>query len=360
MQWAQKYKQGFSFLGYYNGNIKSGKKFMNKKIFTGLIIFACSSLLAIASTKSGSSVPSLQIPIQCNLNRNCWISEYPDLDPTTNWHDYTGGERTVDGHKGTDIIIKDVDEMKKGVPVIAAASGIVTAVRDGVTDINVKKIGANTVDKMGCGNTAIINIGNGWITMYCHMRKDSVAVKTGDTVSVGQKIGYVGMSGLAETPHLHFQLMRSGDFIDPFSGKNLNGDKIVSHTLWQKNALRQLKYSPAFIYNIGVSGKEPDALELQSGNIDNTGSIKKYKDIYLWADLFGLDKNDTISFTIKDSENYNIVDEQYTLERKNVRRFFTLKHSTQDMEPGLYQAIVALNKPQKKFKYIKKIMFKID
>jgi murein DD-endopeptidase MepM/ murein hydrolase activator NlpD len=81
--------------------------------------------------------------------------------------------------------------MKKGVPVLAASNGVVTATRDGVNDINVKEIGVNTVDKIGCGNAAVISLGNGWTTVYCHMRKASVTVKKGDHVSTGQRIGYV-------------------------------------------------------------------------------------------------------------------------------------------------------------------------
>jgi len=161
---------------------------MNKKILIGLIIlFLNCSVIVIAATS-----PTLQFPVKCELNKDCWISEYPDVDASNDWHDYTGGKRTTNAHLGTDILIKDLDEMEKGVPVLAAANGVVTATRDGVNDINVKEIGTNTVDKIGCGNAAVISLGNGWTNIYCHMRKGSVTVKKGDNVSAGQRLGYVG------------------------------------------------------------------------------------------------------------------------------------------------------------------------
>jgi len=231
---------------------------MNKNILISLItILITLSLIPFIPGKAATYAPVFQFPVKCNFNKDCWISEYPDIDTSPGWHDYTGGPRTTNSHLGTDVIIKNIDEMNKGIPVLAAAGGIVTAIRDGVNDINVKEIDANAVDKMGCGNAAAITIENGWTTIYCHMKKGSVAVKEGDRVSTGQRIGYVGMSGLAETPHLHFQVQHFNETIDPFTGNSIKSNSKTIHPLWSNNALKQLKYIPAFIYNIGVSDKAP-------------------------------------------------------------------------------------------------------
>lgn len=329
---------------------------MNKKILTGLIIlFLCSTILVFAEKKP--FVPVFQFPVKCSLNNDCWISEYPDIDPSPDWHDYTGGKRSTNGHSGTDIIIPNLEEMHKGIPVLAAAEGTVIAVRDGVNDINVKEIGEATVDKIGCGNAAVISPGDGWITMYCHMRKGSVTVKKGDLVSAGQRLGYVGMSGLAETPHLHFEVRHLKKPVDPFTGNSLNTGEIINHPLWKD--IKSIKYIPTFIYNIGVTDKEPDIMHIQSGDININEISIKHPAIILWADIFGLDKDDYIRFKINGPKTKTLVDKKYTLEKSNVRRFFTLKHNSADLKPGLYQAIVTIHKYTTSFEYNKKITFKV-
>lgn len=54
------------------------------------------------------------------------------------------------------------------------------------------------------GNYVCINHNNGYYTCYCHMQKQAVSV--GQTVSRGQVIGYVGMTGWATGPHVHFEV----------------------------------------------------------------------------------------------------------------------------------------------------------
>jgi len=329
-----------------------------KKLLISLtILLFCGSVLLITANKSDSRLPNFEFPVKCHLNQDCWVSEYPDVDPSPDWHDYTGGKRTVNSHLGTDIIIQNLDKMRAGIPVLATADGIVTAIRDGVNDINVKKIGASTVDKIGCGNAAVIDIGNGWTTVYCHMRKGSVTVKNGERVSAGQRLGYVGMSGLAETPHLHFQVQHFKQTVDPFTGNSLSGNEKINHSLWTNDALSRMKYSSAFIYNIDVTDKVPDIIDLQSGDITSVSITMDIPAVFLWADIFGLDKDDVIQFSIKDSNGKTLVDKRMIIDKSNVRRFFYLRHNSQDLKPGLYHASVKLLK--KDSNYSKNISFKV-
>ncbi len=71
----------------------------------------------------------------------------------------------------------------------------------------------------GYGNCVMINHGNGIVTLYGHMQ--SIAVGYGQYVAQGQVIGYVGSTGVATGPHLHFEIRVNGAQTDPapyFSG----------------------------------------------------------------------------------------------------------------------------------------------
>jgi murein DD-endopeptidase MepM/ murein hydrolase activator NlpD len=61
-----------------------------------------------------------------------------------------------------------------------------------------------------------------WVTRYSHL--DSLLVKPGARVRRGQVIGLVGQTGLATGPHLHFELRRDGDALDPEAFLRLPGE----------------------------------------------------------------------------------------------------------------------------------------
>ena len=84
-----------------------------------------------------------------------------------------------------------------GSPVLAVASGVVTSARY----------------LQGMGNIVEINHGGGYVTRYAHNKKNLVA--TGDTVKKGQKIAFMGNSGRATGPHVHFEVLHDGKSVDP-------------------------------------------------------------------------------------------------------------------------------------------------
>lgn len=67
----------------------------------------------------------------------------------------------------------------------------------------------------GFGNYVKLNHGNGLGTGYGHMSR--IAVSPGQRVSRGQIIGYIGSTGLATGPHLHFEVYRNGHPVNPSS-----------------------------------------------------------------------------------------------------------------------------------------------
>ena len=65
----------------------------------------------------------------------------------------------------------------------------------------------------GYGHHVILQHGFGFQTLYAHMSR--VSVRAGQRVSRGQVIGYVGNSGISSGPHLHYEVIRNGDKVDP-------------------------------------------------------------------------------------------------------------------------------------------------
>ena len=80
----------------------------------------------------------------------------------------------------------------RGTPIHAAANGVVIVARN------------NGGWNGGYGNYVVITHDNGTQTLYAHM--SHAIVSSGESVSAGQTIGYVGMTGLTTGPHLHFEV----------------------------------------------------------------------------------------------------------------------------------------------------------
>lgn len=67
----------------------------------------------------------------------------------------------------------------------------------------------------GMGNLVIIQHSDGWMTVYAHM--ESMSVRRGHKVSVGQKIGTVGTSGKVDQPQLHFEIRKGTRAYNPIN-----------------------------------------------------------------------------------------------------------------------------------------------
>ena len=63
------------------------------------------------------------------------------------------------------------------------------------------------------GNQVQIDHGNGLLTRYSHASK--LAVSVGDIVTPGQVVALVGSTGRSTGPHLHFEVLKDGEFVDP-------------------------------------------------------------------------------------------------------------------------------------------------
>ncbi|MEZ5812599.1 MAG: peptidoglycan DD-metalloendopeptidase family protein [Rhizobiaceae bacterium] len=183
--------------------------------------------LAVAAAMPRAAAGELTFPAACTLGVDCFIQMLPDIDPGRGAVDPFCGSATRDGYPGTDIRLQSMTDMRRGVAVLAMAGGTVIEARDGLDDRLVRDgQGAAAVAGRECGNGLAIDHGDGVTAHYCHLRRASLAVRAGEKVRSGQKIGEIGASGLAAYPHLHVAVRRDGRFVDPFSGVR-EGDRCL-------------------------------------------------------------------------------------------------------------------------------------
>jgi murein DD-endopeptidase MepM/ murein hydrolase activator NlpD len=69
----------------------------------------------------------------------------------------------------------------------------------------------------GYGRTVVIKHGETYTTLYAHLSRYAKGMKKGIRVKQGQTIGYVGMSGLATGPHLHYEFRVRGVHRNPLT-----------------------------------------------------------------------------------------------------------------------------------------------
>jgi murein DD-endopeptidase MepM/ murein hydrolase activator NlpD len=102
--------------------------------------------------------------------------------------------------------IYKIAKMHTGLDFTADIGTEIYATGDGVVEAIESKFS-------GYGQHVVINHGFGYESLYAHMSR--VAVRPGQKVRRGQIIGYVGNTGTSTGPHLHYEVMKNGEKVDP-------------------------------------------------------------------------------------------------------------------------------------------------
>ncbi len=102
--------------------------------------------------------------------------------------------KTPEFHPGMDFAAE------QGTPIYATGDGVVET-----ADANAQ----------GYGNHVVINHGFGYQTLYGHMSK--MAVRVGKKIKRGELVGYVGSTGLSTAPHIHYEVIKNGEKVNPIN-----------------------------------------------------------------------------------------------------------------------------------------------
>ena len=222
--------------------------------------------MPVATAADFTPPPALTLPLACHAGVDCFVQNYVDhAGPTP--RDHHCGSQTYSGHDGSDFRLTSVAAQRRGVAVLAAAPGTVRALRDGVADHLIE----NTADQAAiagreCGNGVVIDHPGGWQSQYCHMARGSLAVRIGQRVTAGERLGLVGLSGDTRFPHVHFSLRHDGKVVDPFAPQLAAGACGAGggSALWQGATTVGLAYRPATVLNAGFAAAPVDMATIEA------------------------------------------------------------------------------------------------
>lgn len=138
--------------------------------------------------------------------------------------------------------------------------------------------GAGTIEMAryvnGYGNFIKIRHNSEYETAYGHMQKFANGMKPGVRVKKGQIIGYVGSTGRSTGPHLHFEILRKGQRIDPLKAKVATGNDLTGTQLAEfKRIVKKVDNIKAT--ELAVTEKKKEALEAKIKAVEKNAELQK-------------------------------------------------------------------------------------
>ncbi|WP_299772794.1 M23 family metallopeptidase [uncultured Tateyamaria sp.] len=298
----------------------------------------------LAATPLAAREISLNLPIDCDLGTECFIQQYVDHDPSPEAMDFRCSTLSYDTHQGTDFALRSLDQMWRGVTVIAAAPGTVQGTRDGMEDRLFRADESSQINGRECGNGVLIDHGDGWSTQYCHLKRESVTVKTGNRVDEGTVLGEVGLSGRTQFPHVHMTLRKDGAVVDPFDpdGKVECGAP-SANTLWQTPP----QYRPGAVLEVGFSDRVPEFDDIKAGRATAAHMPVDAPAIVVFGYAFGGKAGDKMQLSI-DGPDGTLIDDMVEIDRNQAQFFRALgkKRTTASWPSGRYTGTVVLRRGQ--------------
>ncbi len=230
-------------------------------------------LICLLLSFKGESQPiRFVLPLEGQNGKDYFLCRYVDHDPSSGIRDMNCGNKTYDGHLGTDFLIRSFKTMDSGVRVHSVADGIVQRTVDNNYDRE------KNLDERAQPNYVVILHKDGSQTYYYHLKKNSIIVKEGDSVRSGEVIGMVGSSGYSTGPHLHLEVHdKNNKVIDPFIGPC----SLAGSSMW----IAQPIY-------------DTSKFSIECGFIPYVPSYDSLKERYLVSDSFYLNEDTTVYFWV--------------------------------------------------------------
>ena len=168
-----------------------------------LMVMQASTARPLPDPDAGNAPPAasmthavLPLPLPPVRQRSSEIRfQAPLATPRVTGHFGDTGSIRQRPHRGTDF------GARSGTPVLAPADGRVVAATTAYPD------------GPQYGTVVVIDHGQGWQTLYAHLQGTDVVV--GQQVQAGEQIARVGNTGRVTGPHLHLEMLRNGERVDP-------------------------------------------------------------------------------------------------------------------------------------------------
>ncbi len=287
------------------------------------------------------------IPIDCDLGRDCFIQQYVDHDRSRAAMDFRCSTLSYDTHQGTDFALRSLEQMRRGVNVLAAAPGVVAGTRDGMEDRLYRTGDSDRLNGRDCGNGVRIEHDGGWSTQYCHLKRGSVTVNEGDRVDTTTVLGQVGLSGRTQFPHVHMTLRKDGDVIDPFDPDGqIECGAPSTETLWETPP----PYRPGGVLDVGFADAVPKFNAVKAGDAAANQMSTDAPAIVVFGYAFGGRIGDRMQLRI-DGPDGVLIEQAVELERNQAQYFRAVgKRRTTDAWPaGRYTGTVVLRRDGREF-----------
>ncbi|HEY3696558.1 M23 family metallopeptidase [Phenylobacterium sp.] len=302
-------------------------------LFLAVSLCACAPPQASgAARRAPAGAPALSFPLACSIGAGCEVQHYVDRDAGPGVRDYHGGRRTYEGHNGIDLRIADMAAERAGVNVLAAAPGRVARLRDGIPDVSIRAAAAPDVDGRECGNGVVIDHGGGWETQYCHLQQGSLRVRVGETVTAGEPIARVGLSGDTEFAHMHLSVRHDGQVVDPFAPAAGAGP------LWDARAMKALTYKAGAVLNAGFASGPTSMQAVEDGGVPKPDANSPA--LVAYARAIELEGGDEVELILKGPDGAVLARDRKPLDRDKAQHllFVGRKRPPTGWTPGTYRA----------------------
>jgi murein DD-endopeptidase MepM/ murein hydrolase activator NlpD len=165
------------------------------------LIISVAKKLDILSKQVYVQSKSYDEVVRMALGKEKMLASIPAIMPVSN----KDLKRTASGWGMRMHPIYRIPRFHYGMDFTAPTGTDVFSTGDGI----VKEVGRNS----GYGNTVLIDHGYGYETLYGHLLRSNVQV--GQQIKRGDVIGFIGSSGASTAPHLHYEVMKNGQKVNP-------------------------------------------------------------------------------------------------------------------------------------------------